>query len=94
MVNSYTTYEQGQLGAAKGLFKTKDVGRLFIMDILLIMVSVNSENKSIPSFALKEKPVPQQSIIHPMWNISKKCYSYKVLKNLMEYFCSQNLLRP
>lgn len=48
MVNSYTTYEQGQLGAAKGLFKTKDAGRLFIMDILLIMVSVNSENKSIP----------------------------------------------
>lgn len=53
MVNSYTTYEQGQLGAAKGLFKTKDVGRLFIMDILLIMVSVNSENKSIPSDFLK-----------------------------------------
>ena len=84
MVNSYTTYEQGRLGAAKGLFKTKDVGRLFIMDILLIMVSVNSENKSIPSDFLKPCN----------YNIFYLCYSYKVLKNLMEYFCSQNSLRP
>ena len=53
VVNSYTTYKQGQLGAAKGLFKTKDVGRLFIMDIPLVMVSVNFENKSIPSDFLK-----------------------------------------
>lgn len=53
MVNSYTTYKQGQLGAAKGLFKTKDVGRLFIMDSPLIMVSVHFENKSIPSDFLK-----------------------------------------
>lgn len=53
MVNSCTTYERGQLGAARGLFKTKDGARLFIMDILLIMVSVNFENKSIPSDFLK-----------------------------------------
>ena len=53
VVNSYTTYKHGQLGAAKGLFKTKDVGRLFIMDSPLIMVSVHFENKSIPSDFLK-----------------------------------------